>query len=105
MTAAEEKALKDRRRAAVLQIMQDSDGDYMRPQVIADELGISLICASGLMKDMWRERILDAVQRLNSSNTSTENHFRIKQPTMLSRPWRKSYKWNPKKFYDLGAPM
>ena len=104
LPADTEKAIKAKRRAWVIDIMERSDGDYLRPQVIADELGMTLISASGLLKDMAKDRILDSIQRLNDSNTSNENHYRIAQKSMLSTPWRKSYKWHPKPFYDFGAP-
>ena len=103
LPAAVEKAIKEERRAQILALMDGRDR-YTRPQEVADALGLNLIPASNLLKDMWKDNILDAVQRKNRTNTSNENHYRIKQKSMLSTPWRKSYKWHPKPFYYLWAP-
>ena len=92
LPAGAEKAIKAQRRARVIEIMEASDGSYLRPQVIADALEITLISASGLLKDMAKERILDSIQCLNASNTSNENHYRIAQKSMLSTGWRHNEK-------------
>jgi hypothetical protein len=110
LPAAEEKKIREQRRAAILTLMQMDTlyhraGEYVSANAFARQLDITLLAAAHCLSSMRNEGILESIQRRNAARSGIENWYRKKPESMLTKPWRKSYKWHPKPFYDFGAPM
>jgi len=111
LPAAQEKIIRDKRRAAILTLMATDTlyhrkGEYVSANSFARQLDISLLAAAHCLGSMRNEGILESIQRKNAMRTGVENWYRKKPASILTKPWRKSYKWNPMPpYYQLGAPM
>ena len=110
LPAAQEKKIREERRALILILMEmdtlyHRKGEYVSANSFARQLDIPLLAAAHCLGSMRNEGILESIQRKNAKRTGIENWYRRKPPSVLTIPWRKSYKWNPMpSYYRLGAP-
>jgi hypothetical protein len=113
LPAAQERAIKDYRRACVMQIL-DMDtlysrrGEWLSPYAVGILTGVSKQSACYLLSSMSIDRILVHIQRtVRSSNSGTENIYKVRPKSMLSVPWRQSsnrFTGSPH-YQRLGVPI